>query len=146
MISKTITYRNFEDKEVTEKFHFNLTKAELLELELGAEGGMAALAQKIQETKNAKEMIGLFKTLILKAYGEFMTLPNGKSQFIKDPVMSNAFAQTDAYSELFIELAGDDKKATEFIMGIIPSNMAGEVAKEMAKQNTPVAAIEAAAE
>ena len=43
--------------------------------------------------------------------------------------LSEDFSQTEAYSILFMELATNDNSATAFINGVIPQNMAEELAK-----------------
>ena len=42
--------------------------------------------------------------------------------------LSRKFAETEAYSVLFMELATDDAKAAEFVNGIIPPDVAEKAA------------------
>ena len=70
MLKKTINYTDYNGIERTEDFYFNLSKAELAEMELSVDGGYAEMAQRIADTKNGPELVKLFKDLILKAYGE----------------------------------------------------------------------------
>lgn len=118
MLKKTIKYTDFDDNERTEDFYFNLTKAEVTEMELSTEGGLEKVLTKIVNTRDNKRMIELFKDLILRAYGEKSI--DGK-RFIKNQEIRDAFAQTEAYSELFIELCSNTQAAVEFVNGIIPS-------------------------
>lgn len=131
MLKKTITYTDFNDVERTEDFYFNLTKAEIMEMEMSVPGGLGGMIQKIVSAQDAPALIKLFKELILKAYGEKSA--DGK-RFIKNDELSEAFAQTEAYSILFMELATDDKAASEFITKIIPI----DVQKELAKNGEPL--------
>jgi len=117
MLKKTIKFIDFDGNERTEDFYFNLTKTEVAEMELSTEGGLSAMIGKIISTQNTKKLIELFKDLILRSYGE--KSPDGR-RFIKNQELRDAFVQTEAYSELFIELASDDNAATQFINGIIP--------------------------
>lgn len=127
MIKKTISYVDYNDVERSEDFYFNLSKAELMEMEMSIAGGLAEMITKIVAAQDQPAIIKLFKDLILKAYGE--KSPDGK-RFIKSAELSEAFSQTEAYSNLFMELSTDSNKAAEFVNGIIPS--------ELAKQaNTP---------
>lgn len=126
MLKKTITYTDFNDVERTEDFYFNLTKAEIMEMEMSVPGGLGGMIQKIVSAQDAPALIKLFKELILKAYGEKSA--DGK-RFIKNDELSEAFAQTEAYSILFMELATDDKAASEFITKIIPIDVQKELAK-----------------
>lgn len=135
MITKTIKYTDYNGVEREEKFLFNLTKAELMEMEMGTTGGLAETIQRIVETQDTPSIIKIFKDLILKAYGE--KSPDGK-RFIKinedGKALSNDFAQTNAYSELFMELATDPNAAADFIKGIIPSDI--EIPEEEVKRLT----------
>lgn len=117
MLKKTITYTDYNDVERTEDFYFNLTKAEMAEMELSTEGGLADMIKRIVAAKDTPTIISIFKKLILKAYGEKSA--DGK-RFIKSEELSTGFSQTEAYSVLFMELATDDKAASDFVNGIIP--------------------------
>lgn len=121
MLKKRIKYTDYDGNEREEDFYFNLSKAELIELELTTEGGLEQMIQKITDTRDMPKLIELFKRLILMSYGE--KSENGK-RFIKSKELSDAFAQTEAYSELFMELATDDKAASEFVNGIVPQGLA----------------------
>lgn len=133
MIRKNITYTNFENETVTEEFFFNLTKAELVEMEINHGGGFKEYLEKIEASQDVKEIYGIFKEIVLSTYGE--KTPDGK-RFIKSKEISEAFAQTEAYSELLFELMEADK-AAEFINALMPKDLA-----EKLKQN-PRAASEA---
>lgn len=118
MLKKTITYTDYNNVERTEDFYFNLTKAELMEMEMGAVGGLSGMIEKIVSAKDAPAIIKVFKELVLKAYGEKSA--DGK-RFIKSKEISDAFAQTEAYSQLFMELATDADAASKFVNGIAPN-------------------------
>ena len=121
MLKKTITYTDYNQAERTEDFYFNLTKAEVMEMEMSTSGGLAEMIKKIVAAKDAPAIIKVFKDLILKAYGE--KSPDGK-RFLKEDEngrpLSNNFKQTEAYSVLFMELATDADAAAKFVNGIIP--------------------------
>ena len=118
MLKKTITYTDYNNVERTEDFYFNLTKAELMEMEMGAVGGLSGMIEKIVSAKDAPAIIKVFKDLVLKAYGEKSA--DGK-RFIKSKEISDAFSQTEAYSQLFMELATDADAASKFVNGIAPN-------------------------
>lgn len=132
MIKITKTYLDFNDDERTEDFYFHLTKAEVMEMELSTSGGMAEMIQRIVAAQDAPAIIKVFKDLVLKAYGQ--KSPDGK-RFIKNAQLTEEFTQTNAYSDIFMELATDDVKAAEFINGIMPA----DVQKELAAQNKKAA-------
>lgn len=117
MLKKTITYKDFNDVERTEDFYFNLTAAEVTEMEMSTAGGLAEMIQRIVSAKDIPSIIKIFKDLILRAYG--VKSPDGK-RFMKSNTISEEFAQTNAYSQLFMELASDADKAAEFVNAIIP--------------------------
>ena len=117
MLKKSITYTDFNGVERTEDFFFNLTKAEIMEMEMSTTGGLAEKIQRIVNTQDAPAIIAMFKELVLASYGE--KSPDGK-RFINSKELADAFAQTEAYSELFMELATDADAAAAFVNGIVP--------------------------
>lgn len=121
MIAKTVKYKDYNGVEREEKFFFNLTKAEITEMELSVNGGLADQIQSIINAKDTPSIIKIFKELLLKSYGEKSI--DGK-RFMKTDdngvPLSQKFAETEAYSVLFMELATDDAKAAEFVNGILP--------------------------
>lgn len=140
MLKRTITYTDYNGVERTEDFFFNLTKAEIMEMELGTEGGMADMISKIVSAQDTPSIIKIFKNILLKAYGE--KSPDGK-RFVKSQELSDAFSQTEAYSILFMELATDADAASKFVNGIIPSDVAKAASEEM-KNNPNAKRLEAA--
>ena len=120
MFKKTITYTDYNDVERTETFYFNFTKAEVLEMELGTVGGLSAMIQGIIDAKDTPALIKVFKELVLKAYGEKSA--EGK-RFVKSPELSEAFSQTEAYSDIFMELATNDVAAAKFIKDVTPPGL-----------------------
>ena len=117
MLTKSITYTDYNGEQRTETFYFNLTKAELAELNLSTEGGLQNVLQKIIDSKNVPEITKWFKKIIVMAYGE--KSPDGR-RFIKNRELTEEFLQTEAYSELFMELLSNDEAASDFVNGIIP--------------------------
>lgn len=120
MLKKTIKYKDFNGNEREEDFYFNLMQSEIAELELSTVGGFTESIQKIIQTQDGPEIIKQFKKIILKSYGEKSA--DGK-RFVKSDELSEAFSQTNAYSELFMELATDDEAASAFINGIVPDEL-----------------------
>lgn len=120
MLKKTVTYVDYNGTERTEDFYFNLSKAEIMEMEMGTTGGLAEMIKKVVDAKDAPAIIKIFKDLVLKAYGEKSL--DGR-RFIKSEELSNEFSQTEAYAQIFMELATDADKASEFVKGIIPADI-----------------------
>ena len=117
MLKKTITYTDYNGNSRTEDFYFNLNEAELAEMVVSVDGGLTAMIQRIVAAQDGKQIIATFKDIVLRAYGE--KSPDGK-RFIKNQELRDAFAQTEAYSDLFMELATDAEAAARFINGIVP--------------------------
>lgn len=121
MLKKTIKYTDYNGTQREEDFYFNLTKAELMEMEMSTSGGLAEMIQNIVKAQDAPAIIKIFKDLVLKAYGEKSL--DGK-RFMKvdenGTPLSIAFSQTEAYSNLFMELATNTEAASEFVNGIVP--------------------------
>lgn len=120
MLKKTIKYTDFNGTEREEDFYFNLTKAEVMEMEMSTTGGMAEMIQRIVSAQDAPAIIKIFKDLVLKAYGQ--KSPDGK-RFIKNDELRDEFVSTEAYSQLFMELATDADAAAKFVNGIMPQDL-----------------------
>lgn len=118
MLKKTITYVDYNGSERTEDFYFNLTKAEIMEMELSTTGGLSEMIARIVAAQDAPAIIKVFKELILKAYGQKSA--DGK-RFVKSAALSEEFEQTEAYSILFMELATDADAAAKFVNAITPA-------------------------
>lgn len=121
MIMKNIKYVDYDGVERSESFFFNLSKAELVSMDFEIEGGFKRKIEKVIEAQNQRELIEIFKDIIFRSYGEKSA--DGR-RFIKSKEISEAFTQTEAYSELFMELATDAKAAEAFIKGIMPADVA----------------------
>lgn len=133
MLKKNIKYVDYGGNDRAEDFYFNLNKAEVIELQLGTVGGLTKTLEKIVQEKDTSRIIEYFKTIILKAYGEKSA--DGR-RFIKSQELRDAFEQTEAYSELFMELASDAKMAAEFINGVLPKEAADAIGVETTDVNS----------
>lgn len=130
MIIKKVTYTDYMENERTEELRFNLSEAELTEMELTTTGGLGEYIKKITAAQDAPAMIALFKDLVLKSYGEVS--PDGR-RFIKNDKIREEFSQTPAYSKIFMELAFDADAAANFIKGVIPKDMADKLPADLSK-------------
>ena len=125
MIKETITYTDYNGVERKEDFYFNLTKAEIMEMEMSTQGGLAEMIQRIVAAQDQPAIIKIFKELIIKAYG--VKSPDGK-RFIKNAEVVDNFVQTEAFSQMFMKLATDADAAAKFVNGIVPADMAKQIA------------------
>ena len=126
MLKKTIEYTDYNGVARKEDFYFNLNKAELMEMELGTTGGYAEMIQKIIDTQDVPTLVKIFKELVLKAYG--VKTADGRG-FKKSEELRDDFVHTEAYSNLFMELATDADAASKFVNGIIPADLDASGAK-----------------
>ena len=138
MLRKPIEYLDFNDELQKEDFYFNLTLAEIAEMELSYEGGLSGHLQRIIKDKNGAEIIATFKHLLAKSYG--VRSDDGK-RFIKTPELWEEFSQTNAYDVLFIQLVTDAGYSAEFVRGIVPKSVAETMGT---KEDTPAQPIIAA--
>jgi|SRR5215203_354343 len=133
MIPRQITYEVFDEygnpAQVTETFYFNLSKPELIKLQVEYKQGFVEMLQEIIKTEDNKELVKQFDTLILMSFG--VRSEDGR-RFIKSPELAKEFSQTDAYNVLFAELATSELEAAKFIQGILPKDMQGAMENELA--------------
>ena len=127
MLKKVIKYTDYNGVEREEEKYFNFNKAELMEMELTTVGGLSGLIEKIIQTKDYPSLVKMFKGLILDSYG--VKSADGV-QFEKSESIRKRFEQSEAYSELFMELATNSESAANFINGIIPKDLRDQVEKE----------------
>lgn len=122
MLEKKIKYTDYRGNEREEEYFFNLTKAECLKLETSIDGGLSTLLNRLSTEQNVPKIIEIFDDIICKSYGE---ISNDGKRFIKETdagvPLYKAFKETEAYSQLFVELLGDPEKQIAFINGIIPN-------------------------
>lgn len=118
MVVETITYTDYDGVERTEKFRFNLTNAEAMEMEMSIDGGLTTMLQTIVDAKDGPTIMRVFKKILLKSYGEKSA--DGR-RFVKSEEISKAFSETEAYNQIFMKLIYDDKYAANFIAGITGS-------------------------
>lgn len=131
MYKKTIKYTDYNGVEREEPFYFNLNKAELVKWEGSTLGGMRAMYDKIIASQDKEALISLFETIIQRSYGEKSA--DGK-RFMKSPEILANFTSTEAYSNLFMELASNDESASAFMEGIMPADLLEEIRKESEQQ------------
>ena len=139
MLTKTITYKDFDGNQRTEKHYFNLTQTELVEVALGLPNSLSE-SEISEENKQQAALTlmdklgrdGLFKfikDLMLKAYG--IKSADGK-RMEKSEKISKEFSETLAFDQMFMELMADDIAAAEFVNAIIPKDIADKIPNKTA--------------
>lgn len=134
MLRREVTYTDFDGEVKTEVFYFHLTKAEILEFNLAYKGGVIALLEDMVKEKDMAKLVEYFKKLILLSYGE----KTASGRFIKNDEIRDAFKCTEAYSQLFMELATDANAGSEFVNGIIPKEAQQQIADTEVQNGTVV--------
>jgi hypothetical protein len=124
MLKKTIVYTDLNGDAQVEDWYFGLTKADLAEMEMTTEGGMATYLKRIQENQNGREIIDTFKMFIAMSVGQ--RSEDGR-RFMRSPEISNDFMQSPAYEEFFMELVTDANFAAEFVNGLLPKDLARQI-------------------
>lgn len=117
MIKWPITYKDYNGEEHTEDFYFNLNKAEVMQLDLTYNGAFVDYLKSIVERRDGKEMARIYRELILDSYGEKSS--DGR-RFVKSEELKSAFEQSEAYVELYMQLATEDGAAAKFMEGVLP--------------------------
>ena len=121
MLAKKIKYTDYNGEEREEKFYFNIIKAELLKMELYKKGGMQSYLRRIINEQDQVKIVQMFEEIIDMSYGK--KSDDGKT-FIKNPELLAEFKQSEAYSELYVELVTNADAAAAFINGVIPPQIA----------------------
>lgn len=134
MYTKKITYTNFDGDVVEKEFYFNLTPAEVLEMDLSAEGGLEKRINKIINERDTTKIYPMLKDIVLMSYGE-RSLDGDR--FDKSAAMSEAFSHTNAFSDLMISFFEDINNAIEFMNGVAPKSGKSYEATNTSAVNKP---------
>lgn len=142
MLKKTIKYIDYDGNERSDECYFNLSKAELTEMEMSENGGFEKYIEKMVETKDTKKIFQTFKEIVLMSYGEksydgkhFIKKKNVDGQTIR---LRDEFEQTGAFDELMMELFSDEKASADFINHVVPKELAESMAKQIAQEQKEV--------
>ena len=134
MLKRTISYEDYNGEKIDEVFYFNLSKPELIELEVEFKGGLAGAITSLTEANDNQGLFHLFKRIILLSYGQ--KSEDGK-RFVKSDEIREAFTQSPAYEVLFVELSTNEDAVVEFLKGVLPKDMQDQIAKAEAERSAP---------
>lgn len=122
MLKKTITYVDYDGNERVEDHFFNLSRAEVVDMEMSIQGGLTAMVKKIIAAQDNVTLYKTFKDMILASYGEksldgkrFVKIAPDGHRLVDD------FIQTEAYSVLLMELVQNSEAASDFFNKIMPT-------------------------
>lgn len=132
MLNKPVKYTDYNGIEKEVECHFNLTKVEFARLNAKT-GGLEKTLQKLIDTNDEAGMLDFFENLILMSYG----VKTADGEFVKvdedGNKLAKKFANTLAYEVVLVELLEQEDAAVNFILGIIPKEMADKLREELAK-------------
>lgn len=117
MFVKQVKYTNLNGLEVEENVYFNLTKSEVMEMELKVDGTYSEKLETIFKKKNIPLLIKYIKEIILAAYG---VKSDDGNRFYKNDKVREDFLASPAFDEIYYELLTDADKAAEFVRKIMP--------------------------
>ena len=133
MLRKQVTYENFDGETVTETLYFNLSKAEILELNSQYDGGVRGEIERAQDAGDNFAVYTFVKDFVLACYGEKSA--DGK-RFIKSDEIRDAFQQSQAFDEcLFGMLEAEDNGAqvANFIRAVMPPKLVEIIDREQSR-------------
>ena len=141
MLTKTITYEDFNGNKVTETLQFNLTKTEAMEIAFALPDNIKSVVQtgpndvteetakKILARMGDTKIFDFIKTVVLKAYGEVSE--DGRKFIKKDENgkdLSIEFSQSLAYDAIITELmTSDETAAMNFVNALLPAGLVNAV-------------------
>lgn len=131
MLKRTFTYKGYDGNECTETFHFQLTKAEIIEMQVRDNGNFIDNLKDLMMKRDVERLYKFFRELVLDSVG----VRTSNNRFVKTPEIREDFKYSIPYSELITELMTDENKIAEFARGITPFDLSEEdmeKAKEMA--------------
>jgi hypothetical protein len=131
MHARTMTYTNFDDEEVTEVFHFNMSKSDIIRLEAEKKGGFSEYLKEMVKTEDTPTLLAQFERILLMSFG--IKSPDGK-HFDKSEEISARFKNHAAYDKLFWEIFNDQDKLAEFLIEIAPKETKEAMRKDFAEQ------------
>ena len=116
MLKKKVTYLDFNDKEVTEEFYFNLTTPEVTKIIAKIGCDIDVYAEKLAKEEDHEGIIDFVEMLILTSYG--VKSEDGK-RFVKSKEARENFEYSAAYAELFEQLMTDPEQSKAFGQGLM---------------------------
>jgi hypothetical protein len=120
MFSREFEYTGYDGKPKKDTYWFNLTEAELYEIDLSSVRGFTAQMNQLLKEERTKEIVDAFKGIILSAVGVISA--DGR-KFLKSEEIKEDFYRSKAYSILFVELVSSGEKVAEFLKGAIPDEI-----------------------
>ena len=134
MLTKAITYTDFNGEKKTKNFYFHLSEFELTKMQYQQDGGIKNYLKKIIESEDNKEIFRFFEEFVLACYGEKSA--DGE-EFLKSDEIRNRFQCHPAYDVLMLQIIeGGDKAMADFINAVVPSKISEALNKQDVREKT----------
>lgn len=117
MFKYDIAYTDYNGNSQTKELYFNISKAEMLQLQFSEKEGMDKKLQKIVDSNDPSLIMKTFMDIVDLAYG---VKSEDGNRFIKSPEILKEFKETEAYSEFISKLLTEEGLSERFTNGIIP--------------------------
>lgn len=146
MYKRPITYTDFNGKEKTKTFYFNMTRPELMEMKRSPLYEMQEIVERIKGMDNPDEeltyaekdeiqerMGEILRNLVIQSYGvksedgERFSKRIGNRQF----GAGEDFVETMAYDALYMEMIGDVSNLVKFVRAIVPADAQRSIDENM---------------
>lgn len=130
MISKSLTYHDYDGVEHTKEFYFSMNQTEFALLNNRLPGGFELYLKKIQEDKDQTKLLELLTMFIVEGYGE--RLPDGlgfSKEDLQGRKLGKLFVCTEACDNLITDLLEKENNIGAFLTGMLPASIQGKVEK-----------------
>lgn len=146
MYKRPITYTDFNGKEKTKTFYFNMTRPELMEMKRSPLYEMQEIVERIKGMENPDEELSyaekdeiqermgeILRNLVIQSYGvksedgERFSKRIGNRQF----GAGEDFVETMAYDALYMEMISDVGNLVKFVRAIVPADAQKNLDEQM---------------
>lgn len=132
MLKKTLAFNDFNGDPREMDFYFHLSEADLLDLEVSADGFSGRL-EVLLKAKDGAALIREIRNLIEKSVG---VKSDDGLRFIKNDEIRSKFMDSPAFSTLYVKLLTDPTEAAIFIRGVVPKNIGEKITDEAINEYT----------
>lgn len=121
MISKTLTYLDFNGDKHKKEFWFHLSVPEITKLQFqDKDQTMFDAIVKMTEEENARDVLDLLETIVRASVGQ---RSEDGARFTKNDDVRSELFDTEAYSVLFEQLLQDPDEVARFLQGVLPKSL-----------------------
>jgi hypothetical protein len=137
VLKKSIKFKNLDGVEEEVVYYFHMNRGDVAMMEVSSQGGYSGYLEKIIKDNDRGAIARAIKELILVSVG--YRDKDDAGRFIKTDEYAKAFSQTEAFSELYLELITDTAASIEFFKGVLPGNISNaEIRAEAARRGVQI--------